>query len=157
MSTTNDTKFKCYSSLILLPTFEERFYYLKLDGFVGSETFGSARYINQDFYRGKIWRDFRHHIIVRDNGCDLAHKDHPFTNSKSDVVHIHHINPLTLEELMDDFLHALDEENVILTSSETHRAIHYGSSDYLKTFEFATRTPNDTCPWKNKTKRMETI
>ena len=152
MRTTNNDKQKSYSSLILLPTFEERFYYLKLDGFVGSETFGSARYINQDFYRGKIWRDFRHHIIVRDNGCDLAHKDHPCED-----VHIHHINPITLEELMDDFLNALDEENVILASAETHRAIHYGSSDYLKTFEFATRTPNDTCPWKNQNLRMETI
>lgn len=141
------TNLKTYSKLITLSSFEDRFNYLKLDGKIGRETFGSARYLNQDFYRGKIWRDFRNYIIVRDNGLDLAHRDHPIGDGEP--IYIHHIEPLTFEQLMDEFLEkAIDENNVISTSFSTHQAIHYGSKDYLKTFEFVERTPNDMCPWK---------
>lgn len=138
---------KSYSHLITLSSFEDRFNYLRLDGSIGSETFGSHRFINQDFYRGKLWRDFRNHIIVRDNGLDLAHKDHPI--GPRETIYIHHINPLTLEEFMDDFDKALDEDNVVSTSFLTHQAIHYGSGEYLKSLDFIERSPNDTCPWRH--------
>ena len=138
---------KSYSHLITLSSFEDRFNYLRLDGSIGSETFGSRRFINQDFYRGKLWREFRNHIIVRDNGLDLAHKDHPI--GPRETIYIHHINPLTLEEFMDDFDKALDEDNVVSTSFLTHQAIHYGSGEYLKSLDFTERSPNDTCPWRH--------
>lgn len=140
---TNQRKF--YSHVVTLSSFDERFEYLKLNGNIGIETFGCDRFINQDFYRSKIWRDFRYHIIVRDNGCDLAHSQHPINDN---TIHIHHINPLTIEELMDDFQNALDEENVICVLDSTHKALHYGSKDYLQAINFADRFPNDTCPWK---------
>lgn len=143
-----NTSKKTYSKLITLSSFDDRFNYLKLDGSIGAATFGSHRFLNQDFYRGKIWRDFRNYIIVRDNGLDLAHRDHPIGDNEP--IYIHHINPLTIEELMDDFDSAIDEQNAISTSFATHQAIHYGSKDYTKTFEFAERTLNDTCPWRHK-------
>lgn len=137
---------KTYSHLITLRSFEERFEYCKLASQVGIETFGSSRYINQDFYRSKIWKDFRHHIIVRDNGFDLAHRDHPLADDE--VIYVHHLNPLTIEQFMDDFDRAIDEENAISVSFETHQAIHYGSSDYIKATTFTERRPFDTVPWK---------
>lgn len=135
-----------YSNLILLPTFEERFRYLKLGDLVGDETFGHNRYLNQNFYRSKIWRDFRRHIIMRDNGCDLGIRDRLIYDD--DVIHIHHINPLSIEQILDDTYALLDEENVITTRSETHRAIHYGNEEYLMANNFVERYPFDTCPWK---------
>ena len=143
MLTTNKKKF--YSHVVTLSSYDERFEYLKLNGSIGIETFGCERHINQDFYRSKIWRDFRYHIIVRDNGCDLAHLQHPINDN---LIHIHHINPLTIEELMDDFQAALDEENVICVLDSTHKALHYGSKDYLQSINFVERFPNDMCPWK---------
>lgn len=137
---------KTYSHLITLRSFEERFEYCKLASQVGIETFGSSRYINQDFYRSKIWKDFRRYIIVRDNGYDLAHRDHPLADDE--VIYVHHLNPLTIEQIMDDFDRAIDEENAISVSFETHQAIHYGSSEYLRTTSFAERRPFDTVPWK---------
>lgn len=142
---------KSYSELMTLQSYEDRFTYLSIGGKIGDETFGVSRYLNQDFYRGNVWREFRHHIIVRDNGLDLGHKDHPIGDREA--IYIHHINPLTAEELMDDFITALDEENVISTSFNTHQAIHYGSKDYLRTISYAERQPNDTCLWKSL--RME--
>lgn len=144
---------KRYSELIRLPSFEERFDYLKLSGSIGIETFGCNRFINQDFYRSRIWKDFRNHIIVRDNGFDLAHKDHPF--AVGEVIYVHHLNPLTIEQLMDDFDAAIDEENVICVSFQTHQAIHYGSKEYLQTMTFVERTPFDTAPWKTQQRRLQ--
>lgn len=141
---------RTYSNLITLGSFEDRFEYCKLAGQIGIETFGSSRFINQDFYRSKLWRDFRHHILVRDNGFDLAHKDHPF--AVDERIYIHHLNPLTIEQLMDDFDRAIDEENAVSVSFETHQAIHYGSSEYLRTTAVIERTPFDTAPWKIKRK-----
>lgn len=137
---------RTYSNLITLRSFEERFEYCKLSSSVGIETFGANRYINQDFYRSKLWRDFRHHIIARDNGFDLAHKDHPLADDE--VIYVHHLNPLSLEQILDDFDRAIDEENAISVSFDTHQAIHYGSSEYLKTTTFAERRPFDTAPWR---------
>lgn len=139
---------KTYSHLITLRSYEERFEYCKLSGQVGIETFGTNRFINQDFYRSKIWRDFRHYILVRDNGFDLAHKDHPF--AEKEQIYVHHLNPLTIEQLMDDFDRAVDEENAISVAFETHQAIHYGNSDFLQTTSFVERRPFDTAPWKLK-------
>lgn len=138
---------RTYSKLITLRSFEERFEYCKLSGKVGIETFGSSRFINQDFYRSKLWRDFRNYIIVRDNGFDLAHKDHPMASDET--IYIHHLNPLTIEQIIDDFDRAIDEENAISTLFETHQAIHYGNADYLRTTTFAERRPFDTVPWKH--------
>ena len=149
MKTTTDRL--SYSKLLTFNSFEDRFQYLSIGGKIGIETFGSLRYMNQDFYRGNIWKEFRNHIIVRDNGLDLAHKDHPIGDREA--IYIHHLNPLTVEELMDDFLHALDEDNVVSTSFNTHQAIHYGTKDYLRTITYAERAPNDTCPWRSS--RME--
>jgi hypothetical protein len=137
---------RTYSKLITLRSFEERFEYCKLSSAVGIETFGTSRFINQDFYRSKLWRDFRRHIIVRDNGFDLGHRDHPIADE--DVIYVHHLNPLTIEQIMDDFDRAIDEENAISTMFETHQAIHYGSSDYIKATTFAERRPFDTAPWR---------
>lgn len=137
---------KRYSELILLPTFEERFRYLKLGDLVGNETFGHNRYLNQNFYRSKAWRDFRRHIIIRDYGCDLGIRDRLIHDD--DTIHIHHLNPLTLEQILDDVYLLIDEENVITTRAETHRAIHYGNEEYLMVDELVKRHPFDTCPWK---------
>lgn len=138
---------RTYSKLITLRSFQERYEYCKLSGHVGIETFGSSRFINQDFYRSKLWRDFRHHIIVRDQGYDLAHREHPFVENER--IYIHHLNPLTIEQIMDDFDRAIDEENAISTSFDTHQAIHYGDSDFVKTITFTERKPYDTVPWKS--------
>lgn len=143
---------KRYSEVIRLRSFEERFDYLKLSGKIGIETFGCSRFLNQDFYRGKIWRDFRRHIIVRDNGFDLAHREHPFASDET--IFVHHLNPLTIEQLMDDFDRAIDEENAICVSFNTHQAIHYGSNSYLQTMTFVERTPFDTSPWKQQQRRL---
>jgi len=141
-----DTTIKTYSELITLKTFEERFRYLKLGGMVGAETFGCNRYINQQFYRSKVWRDFRDYIIRRDNGCDLGIRDRLIYDD--DRIHIHHINPILVEQLASNVDWLLDEENVITTRAETHLAIHYGSEEYLMTSSYTERTKFDTCPWK---------
>lgn len=137
---------RTYNQLITLRTFEERFEYCKLSSQVGIETFGSSRWINQDFYRSRLWKDFRHHIIARDNGFDLAHREHPIADDET--IFVHHLNPLTIEQIMDDFDRAIDENNAISVIFETHQAIHYGNSDYLRTTTFAERRPFDTAPWK---------
>lgn len=140
------SRIKTYSELITLRSFEERFEYCKLSSQVGIETFGASRYVNQDFYRSKLWKDFRNYIIVRDNGFDLAHRDHPIP--EDDVIYVHHLNPLTIEQIMDDFDRAIDEENAISVLFNTHQAIHYGNSDYVKTMTFVERKPFDTSPWR---------
>lgn len=133
----------CYSELILLPTIEERLEYLQRKQKIGDRTFGGDRYLNQAFYLSNEWRSIRHSIVVRDGGCDLAMEGHPVL----DRGYIHHINPVTMDQLThgDDCL--FDPENLILCSFRTHNAIHYGSSlnIYSKIVE---RHPNDTCPWK---------
>lgn len=150
---------KSYSELIRLPTFEERFAYLKIAGIVGEDTFGYDRYLNQDFYRSSEWRSFRDQIIVRDNGCDMGLSDYPIldfvrkVDSRSQIVYkskviIHHINPLTKEDILLHTNLLFDPENVICVSDRTHKAIHYGDLDSAKPKTFVERTPFDTCPWK---------
>lgn len=130
---------RTYEELLRLKTFEERFTYLKLDGSVGKETFGSRRALNQTFYHSKEWKNVRDRIIVRDMGLDLAHQDYPIVGR----IYIHHLNPI----LPGDFSLALDPENLICTSFDTHQAIHYGDATLISQ-ELVERRPNDTCPWK---------
>lgn len=134
---------KTYSEVIALPTFLERFEYLKLGGRVGAETFGFDRYLNQTLYRSSEWKRFRRDMIVRDNGCDLACEDYEIHGK----ILLHHINPLTADDVINRDPKIFDPENVICVSLNTHNAIHYGDKDLLLT-DFITRTKNDTCPWK---------
>lgn len=137
------TKIRTYSELILLPTFEERYRYLKLEGSVGIATFGFDRYLNQTLYRSPEWKRFRREIIIRDNGCDLAMEDYDIHGR----ILIHHIDPLTPDDVIRRDPKIFDPENVICVSHNTHNAIHYGDEELLIT-EPIVRTQNDTCPWK---------
>ena len=134
---------KTYSELIALPTFEERYEYLRLNGRVGEDTFGFDRYLNQNFYRSAEWRRIRDRVIVRDNGCDLAIDDRIIYGK----ILIHHMNPITDKDLfnLSDIL--LDPEYLICVSHNTHNAIHYGDGEWLVKDPIV-RTKNDTCPWK---------
>lgn len=134
---------KSYSELILIPTFIERFRYLKIGGKVGEETFGYDRILNQIFYKSKEWRAVRDSVIVRDHGCDLGIEDREILGH----IYVHHINPITLQDIerRSDIL--LDPENLICTMRTTHNAIHYGDETLLL-MEPVTRRANDTCPWK---------
>lgn len=118
---------KSYSQLLRLPTFKERFNYLKLDGLVGTKTFGYDRYLNQALYMSKEWRDFRRDIIVRDGGCDLGVEGFDVKNR----LIVHHINPITLEQIEDRDPMIFDPNNVICVSHMTHEAIHYGDESLL--------------------------
>ena len=113
---------KSYSELIRIPTFEERFEYLSLDGKVGEDTFGYDRWLNQVFYSSKEWRDFRRDIIIRDNGCDLGVEGYEIFGK----IIVHHMNPITLDDIMHDRDWIFDPEFLITTVHNTHNAIHYG-------------------------------
>lgn len=134
---------KCYSELIQLPTFEERFQYLKLSARVGEDTFGFDRYMNQKFYRSPEWKRIRDQVIVRDSGCDLGILDRVIYGK----ILIHHMNPITEYDIryLTDAL--LNPEYLICVTHATHNAIHYGDEDLLIK-EPIVRTKNDTCPWK---------
>ena len=134
---------RTYSELITIPTFEERFEYLKLNGSVGLETFGHDRYLNQILYNSPEWRRFRPEIIVRDNGCDLACEGYEIFGK----ILIHHINPITAKDILNRNPKVFDPENVITTVHNTHNAIHYGDENLLITAPIE-RSRNDTCPWK---------
>lgn len=134
---------KCYSELITIPTFIERFRYLKLRGIVGEETFGYDRYLNQILYKTPEWRTFRRDIILRDGGRDLACEGYDIYER----IIIHHINPITVEDVLKRHPKIFDPENVVCTVLNTHNAIHYGDESLLWT-EPVERVPNDTCPWR---------
>ena len=141
MTTTN---IRTYSELIQLPTFEERFDYLRLDGGVGKDTFGFDRYLNQQFYRSSEWKRIRNQVIVRDNGCDLGVDEYEIRGR----ILIHHMNPISIEDLqhMSDLL--MNPEYLICVSHRTHNAIHYGDESLIVTAPIE-RTQNDTCPWRH--------
>lgn len=134
---------KNYSELIKLHTYIERFNYLKLGGQVGMETFGYDRYLNQILYRSSEWKRFRRDIILRDNGCDLGSEGYEIYGK----ILVHHINPITVEDVINRKPIIFDPENVISCSLNTHNAIHYGDEELLVT-DPVIRTKNDTCPWK---------
>ena len=136
---------RCYSELIKLPTFKERYEYLKLDGAVGQDTFGFDRYLNQIFYRSPEWKAIRRNVIIRDNGCDLAIDDREIPNGVK--VLVHHMNPIDVTDIYYRAEDILNPEYLITTTKRTHDAIHYGSEESL-VFEPIIRSANDTCPWK---------
>lgn len=127
-----------------LETFIERYRYLRIGGAIGEETFGFDRYLNQVLYKSDEWKRFRNKIILRDNGCDLACEGYEIVGK----ILIHHINPITVEDVIRRDPKIFDEENVIATSLNTHNAIHYGDEGLLAT-EPIVRRPNDTCPWRH--------
>lgn len=129
--------------MVLLPSFEERFEYLKLGGEVGIATFGFDRYQNQVFYNSPEWKRVRDKVIIRDNGCDLGIADREIGQR----VIIHHMNPISVEDIQHSTEFLLNPEFLICVSHETHNAIHYGDAELLSK-DFAPRSPNDTCPWK---------
>ena len=134
---------RTYSDLILLPTFLERYRYLRLGGNVGLETFGHNRYLNQILYTSDRWRSFRDKIIIRDNGCDLGMEGFEIY----DRILVHHINQISVEDVLNENQKVFDPDNVISSSHNTHQAIHYGDENLLIT-EPVERFRNDTCPWK---------
>lgn len=136
---------RTYLEVIELKTFHERYEYLKISGRVGDFTFANKRYLNQIFYQSKEWRDIKRKIIIRDNGCDLAHPDYEI-NGKA--IYIHHINPITIDDILNKRPCVFDPNNLISTSFQTHNAIHYGNSNYGKQQEFVERKLYDTCPWR---------
>lgn len=136
---------RCYSDLILLPTFEERYEYLKLDGEVGAETFGFDRYLNQSFYRSHEWRSLRDFIIIRDNGCDLGIDGRTIYGR----IYIHHMNPIGIDDIKFQSDLLLNPEYLVAVSFETHNAIHYGDANQLISNPIE-RKPFDTCPWRQK-------
>lgn len=136
-------RIKTYSELIALPTFEDRFEYLQLKGIVGQETFGFDRYLNQILYSSKEWKSLRNEIIVRDNGCDLALEGFEIHGR----ILIHHINPITIDDVIKRRGIVFDPENLICVTHNTHNAIHYGDKSLLITGPIERRA-NDTCPWK---------
>lgn len=135
---------RTYSELITLPTFEERFRYLQLDGRVGEETFGFDRYLNQAFYKSEEWLRVRDQVILRDNGCDLGIEGREIYGR----ILIHHMNPITVDDIAKRSKYLLDPEYLITTVKNTHDAIHYGDESLLIKMPIE-RTRNDTCPWKN--------
>lgn len=132
-----------YTEFSKLETFEERFDYLKLEGSVGAETFGYDRYLNQALYNSREWRKIRNEVIIRDLGCDLGVEGYPITKKPI----IHHMNPITREQIENRDPIVFDPEYLITVTHETHNAIHYGDSKEISKNPIE-RTKGDTCPWK---------
>lgn len=145
---------KTYTELCQYATFEERLAYLQLHGEVGKDTFGFDRWLNQSFYQSREWRQFRDRIIVRDGGCDLGCKNHPIADwvlrdgkAVRPKISIHHLNPITKEDVINHSEKLLDPENAICVSAATHKMIHYGTGNEKK-LPNGDRRPGDTCPWR---------
>ena len=134
---------RTYTELIELPTFQERFAYCDLFGKVGAETFGHDRWINQVLYTSPEWRSFRRDIILRDKGCDLAMEGYEIGRYGT----VHHLNPITREDILERHPCVFDPNNVILVASDTHKFIHYGQGP-APVRDPILRQPNDTCPWR---------
>lgn len=134
---------RSYSELIKIKDFYDRFDYLKLDGRVGDMTFGGNRMLNQILYQSPRWKSTRREIILRDNGCDLAHEEYSIPGA----VYIHHINPITVDDILQDHESVFDPDNLICVSFKTHNAIHYGN-DNLVPRGITERKRNDTCLWR---------
>ena len=134
---------RTYSELITFPTFEERYEYLRLGGKIGEETFGFDRYLNQTFYKTKEWLSIRDKVIIRDNGCDLAMEDREIYSR----ILVHHMNPITKDDVLKRSKYLLDPEYMICTTKNTHDAIHYGDKSLLLVSPIE-RRKNDTCPWR---------
>jgi hypothetical protein len=134
---------RSYSELRQLSAFKERYDYLKLNGRVGAETFGYNRYVNQRFYRSTEWKHIRDQIIIRDNGCDLGVEGYDLHSR----IYIHHLNPMTVDDIDQGRQMILDPDNLICVSFDTHQAIHFGDESLLPQLPIE-RIPGDTCPWR---------
>lgn len=141
MKSTNTLR--TYSELMLHNTFEERFAYLALQGRVGVETFGVDRYLNQLFYTNPLWLEVRRRVIIRDGACDLGIHGYDICGT----IYVHHMNPITIEDLTDFNPDILNPEYLISTSFRTHNAIHYGDENNLLYLP-QERRKGDTCPWR---------
>lgn len=134
---------RTYSELIKLPTWDERFKYLKLDGQIGNETFGENRFLNQDFYHSAEWRRLRDYIILRDNGCDLAVEGMQIYGK----IYIHHMNPITDSDIIHQSNFLIDPDHLICVSMNTHNLIHYGDISCVEN-DWIPRSEGDTCLWR---------
>ncbi len=134
---------RTYSELIKLPTFKERFEYLKLSSQIGEETFGFDRYLNQAFYKSQLWRKIKNKVVIRDNGCDMAHQDFPIAGK----IIVHHMNPIDSDDILMQRDILLNPDYLVCVSQLTHNAIHYANFDIIPSAPIE-RLPNDTCPWK---------
>ena len=135
---------KTYSDLCRLYAFKDRYLYLKLGGSVGESTFGFDRYLNQILYKSDEWKQCRRDIIIRDNGCDLGCEGFDIHGK----ILVHHINPITVADIINRHPKVFDPENLITTTHNTHLAIHYGDEDLLISAPIE-RSKNDMCPWRH--------
>ena len=136
---------RTYSELITLKTFEERYEYLRLDGMVGNSTFGYDRYLNQQFYNSKLWKErIRPKIILRDNGCDMGLDGYEIKGN----IYVHHMNPLTKDDILNMSEFLINPEYLICLSFDTHQAVTYGLKEAPRQAPIE-RTKNDTCPWRH--------
>lgn len=135
---------KTYSELIKLTSIQDRFEYLKIGGIVGESTFGGHRELNQMLYTSSEWKNIRRKVIIRDDGNDLGLEGYPIDGS----IYIHHINPLTVEDIIKKRDCIFDLENLISVSFDMHNAIHYARWELISGKELTIRTKNDTCPWR---------
>lgn len=131
-----------YSELRRFQTFEERFDYLKLKGEVGQATFGFDRWVNQRFYKSELWKNARNSVIIRDNGCDLG----IFGREIYGTILIHHLNPMSMEDIIHGEEWICNPEFLITTTPITHNAIHFGTDKLLPKVVIE-RSPNDTKLW----------
>lgn len=136
--------YKSYTELIKIESFEDRLKYLSIAQKVGEETFGYYRYINQRFYSSDKWKSTRREVIIRDNGCDLAHNDYIITGS----IYIHHINPIDINDILEERPCIYDLNNLVCSSFKTHNAIHYNISNRILETKPIERKKYDTCPWR---------
>lgn len=134
---------RTYSELMSIPTYEERLEYLRLNGKPGEMTFGGSRYLNQRLYHGPEWGRVRRDIILRDNGCDLGDPDRPIAGK----ILIHHLEPITIEDLRNGATNVFDPENLICVSYDTHNDIHFGFKSLAPPVVYE-RRENDTVPWR---------
>lgn len=136
------SRIRTYSELSRLSTFEDRYQYLKLGSSVGESTFGFDRWVNQEFYRSREWKNVRDRVIVRDNGCDLGVSGYEIHTN----LIIHHMNPISIDDLEHGYEWILDPNFLITTSHRTHNAIHYGDENLLPK-KLVVRKRGDTSLW----------
>ena len=134
---------RTYHDLIQIPSFLERYEYLKIGGVVGETTFGYERYLNQMLYSSRKWKDARNRVLIRDDGCDMGLADYPI----GEKIYVHHMNPITPEMVEENDPVLFEPEFLSCVSYQTHNAIHYGDKSLLPQ-EPIQREPNDTCPWR---------
>ena len=134
---------RTYTELIQIPSFKERYEYLRLRSNVGEDVFGFDRYLNQRFYHSAEWKRIRRDIIIRDEGRDLAMPGYELNEG----IYIHHMNPIDRQDIIDYTEFLSNPEYLVCVSKRTHDAIHFGDSTLLPALP-TERTPNDMCPWK---------